>query len=359
MKPESVRNLKEAKEGFYGDTRYESERARLVKEYGFIEDAYNSYIENKMTAKEFADALGGAALGVGGRHPSSQVYAYELLIKSLAEAPTKEDADMITQEIIFDTAVTELPIKKEYFLGILAHYGSHRRESRRAETMADEPKNIHFKDEANIFETLSAAIARLQVKGMESEEIKHVVELVQKDFPEDSEEGEVARLIAKHYEKEPHATRIPEPSRRRILDTVTESRPKHGSSGEPNHLVLLRPDYHTSQEKVEEAHYWGIPLLTHALVQQGEIIRYVILDTDPQDSMRYIKELREAYETNDSKRAEQIKSEYRDKAWDRIDDPLKQIFGRKENLRIQVETIRDHSIDEVSADESAIDSENQ
>lgn len=350
--PESIRSLSESKEEVFGDTQYESERRELVNEYGSIEEAYNSYIEGKKPAKELADALGNAALGVGGKHPSSQVYAYELLMKSLAEAPSKEDADAIAQELVFDTAVTELPIKKEYLLGIIAHYGSHSGEMRREARMAEEPNNAQLRDEAKIFRALSIALARLQAKGIEDPEIKHVVELVQKDFPEDLEEGEVARLIATYYEKEPHATRIPEPARRRILDTVTRTSHPKGTSGEPSHLVLLRPGYHTSQEKVEEAHYWGIPLFTHATVEQGAMVRYVILNTDPEDSMRYIKELRGAYEDNDQERAEKIKDEYRDKAWERLDEPAKQIIGSKENLRIQVETIRDHSLDEVSASES-------
>lgn len=349
--PESIRDLAESKESVYGDTRYESERVELVKEYGNIEDAYNLYIEGKKPAKEFVDALGNAALGVGGKHASSQVYAYELLVKSLAEAPTKEDADAITQEIIFDAAVTELPLKKEYLLGILAYYGSHARYEEREAALKEDPKNGKLRDETRIFEVLSTAVARLAASDVAERDIQRVVDLIRQDFPEDIEEGEIASLVAEYYEKEPHATRIPEPARRRVLDVMTTSRPRRDSSGDPSHIMLLRPGYHTSQEKVEEAHYWGIPLFTHATVQEGDMIRYVILNTDEADGMRYIKELRAAYEANDEGRAEKIKNEYRDKAWERLDEPAKQIIGSKESLRIQVETIRDHSIDEVSENE--------
>ena len=123
-----ISEIQKGKEEIYGGVKRESERRQILDAYSRVEGAYNKFVKKKINAGDLSRSLGSAVLGLSGEHLSAQIYAYELLLKSLAEAENPEDQNKIIEEAIFDAATKTHPVKKEYLLGILAYFSSNPKE---------------------------------------------------------------------------------------------------------------------------------------------------------------------------------------------------------------------------------------
>ncbi len=346
------RELQQEKASIYGDIKYESERRKIVADYEDIEAGYNDFLDKKIGVDEFAKKLGNHILGIAGEHGSAQIYAFELLNKSLAEAKTDEEKGKIIEEALFDIASEELPVKKEYLLGILAYFTSASRHHERSERFAGEPNNAQLQDEAKIYGSYHGSLENLGDKrrGLTPEMMK-ILELISNDFPPDSEDGAVAQLVANYYAKEEHPTTPPNPSSSRILDQLHQYNASHGETGNPERVYVLPPGYHTSREKIEEAKIWGIPLYTSLAriqsLESGEKTKTaLIFNISEAEGMKYIDDVRTHEDEENWAGAEKVREEYKQRLWDSLDENTKRAFGGDPNeLIILVQTIRDESLD--------------
>ncbi|MBI3420773.1 MAG: hypothetical protein HY006_01795 [Candidatus Sungbacteria bacterium] len=339
-------SIKKEKSRTY-EAELESERRAIVEQYGVVEDAYNGFVERRAPVEQFVDTVGRTVLGIEGQHASAQIYAYELLLKALAEAEDTRQQDLITQEVIYDVAASELPTKKEYLLGLLAYYASQEREGEREDRYDQEPSNAQLEDEIKIFQHLSQGIARMRGKGELPKEMQSVLDLMVNDFPRGTDEGAAARLVATYYAKEPHATRPPDPKHRMIIEGGGGSRTSAASM--PWYVYTLPPGYHTSEEKIGEARVWGIPLHTD-LSRIGERERSgIVFDLDPEESLAYITQLRTFIDARDWEGATALHTTHRQQLWDRLDPAAKQFFGHPEETHVLVQTIRDFTPDDAGS----------
>lgn len=347
---------KKEKESLYGEGDYESLRHHLLAQYQEVEAVYNGYLEHKHSVAQLTASLGDAAFGAKGEHPSTQIYAYELLFKALAEAESPQDQERIVEEILFQPALETLPIKKEYLTGLLAYYGSHDFASERERNIAQTPGDAQLKDDLRIFERVAPIAKRLAENEHTPEEIRRIAELVVQDFPRGTPEGELARLVATYYEKDPRATRPPDPRTRRILDEITQHDQGPGGSGRPWYVYTLPLGHHTSRKKIEEGKIWGIELLTELTMYDPDRSELggVIFDVDPAESMRYITEMRRIKDAEGLAAAIAYHNAYRDQLWQKLDEPARQFFERKGGVFVRVQTIRDYSLDQTSEEEEKI-----
>lgn len=350
-----IPEIQRGKEEIYGGVKRESERRQILDDYSRVEGVYNQFLKQKISAQVLSRSLGDVIVGTRGEHASAQIYAYELLLKSLAEAATLEDENKIIDEALFDAAVEDRSVKKEYLLGLLAYFSSSeltqlRQKEERGGIVKAEEQKIFFAFQ-NYLSNLTPARS-----GTLHKEMKDLAALISNDFPTTSEDGQTARLVAKYYANEQQATAPPGPKRSIIVDVFSQGQAGSGGSGKPERIYVLPPGYHTSAEKIREAEAYRLPLLTEiAQIQntsEGKEKKALLWDISAEESLRYIKKLRDLKDRNDFKGAKKFMEDYRQTLWDQLDEYTRQEFGGQiENVEILVQTIRDESVDALEADQ--------
>jgi hypothetical protein len=320
-----------------------------------------------LPAAQLVRELGENVLGTDSYHSSTQLYAYENLIKSLAETSSKKDLDTITEEIIFDIAVEKNPVKRAYLLGILSYYSGQERlneienKIRAREISASDEKT---EEEIKIISNLRSSILRLQKVFKGYPEMEEIINYALKDFKLDNDECEWARLIANYYKSEPHVTRMPDLEEKYIIAPIKEiQRKSQKGSGLPKYVYTLPPGYHPSQEKLEEADRFGIQLTFEAVkvvneTKEGKKKKiFVEYDMSPELSRLYYRRIRhykdKVKQANNPlekkkyyKRINDLEAALKKRIWKQLDPEAKKIFGSPDNIEILKKTIRDWSDDE-------------
>lgn len=334
-----LHELEKSKETVYGGVEYESERKIVEAQYDALEKVYNEYVEKKKPSQEVAKELGEASLGLHGEHPSTQVYAYELLFKSLAEAGPQEE--VFTDEIIFDGAyarATSPSVLREYFLGLLAYHVSYEREQTRQQELQNNPSSAKLQAETKIFQALRKALSKFQNSSIQEQ--RELADLIQNDFPHGTEEGDTGRLIANYYEKAIHPMVAPEPQSR-IIEQGVGGRGGKGS-GVPHFLRRLPIGTLPSDEKIEEAKQHGIDLFTSLARERDGVINSVLFDRNVAEAMDYIERMRQLKNTSDFAGMIALHHEYRQTLWNQLDRRAQEFFGSSENLYVEAQTIQDY-----------------
>tara|TARA_Y100000031_G_scaffold144412_1_gene175833 strand:+ start:2628 stop:3728 length:1101 start_codon:yes stop_codon:yes gene_type:complete len=322
-------------------------RAEIAKEYKNVEQKINDFYEKKISAKEMSNILGNVVLGTNGEHASTQIYAYENLLKSLSEIQQrdKEDVENITGEAIYDIAVEKNPMKRAYLLGILYHYSSQERldQIEKQLSSSKEKPDQKTEDEKNIISSIRSSSSRLKNNDNFFPEENKVADYILNDFSGNKNECETARLIADYYDKEPHATRMPEPGKKSIINNEDIWNNAEGN-GIPRYVYVLPEEYHPSQEKLDEADNFGIHLTPQVAVFEGQNKIFVDYDMNPELARLYNRRIRHYKDTNNLAKVEQLENAFRERVWRDIsnkDPEAANIFGDRENIVVLRRTIRD------------------
>jgi hypothetical protein len=343
-----AKRIQKGKDQFYTESSLETRKKIVDTEYAGTEMTLNDFYDGKIKVDELVDKLGSSTLGFNQEHPSSQIYAFDSMFKALTEVNLKdtESTDAILEEIVYDVAVTDNPVKREYMLGILAHFSSKRRLEGLGGQLIEQDIEQKLEDDIHIITSLAASADRLKQNPQlnKNESIVKVLDLIINDFPEGDQEAGTARLVATYYQGEKNATRMPDPPKHYVIDNEKLQRVESHQGDIPKYVYTLPKGYHTSEKKVNEAEDWGIPLLTEAGLQQeddqGRLSNITVLvDINPQESTEYIKAVREAKDSHDLSRVEQLRNDYKDRVWEELDSNMKDVIGSKKDMIILVQTI--------------------
>lgn len=345
------KNFKESLEETYAEPSLRRRR-HIEKQYGNVNEIISGYYEKSLGRKEMTDRLSTMAVGEKGEHPSAQIYAYEQLIKSLAETDERQDQEEIAKEIVFDIALPiNNPVRRAYFLGLLRHYSSEERLDEIEESLkTDKTEEVRLQDEHKIISTLITYAQKIR-SGEEydqlSPEEKQIIDYIVKDFPRGDDECEIARLISSHYGKEVNATRPPDPASKLLSDLLKEPGLKNEILNRmPDKVYVLPEGHHPSKEKIAEAAEWGIQLnpvaATFEETSKGRKKNYVYFDMDPDLSKLYFSRLRHYKDTGNTKKTAQIEAALRERVWRELDQEAKDKFGNDiNNIVLLKQTIRD------------------
>jgi len=326
----------------------DSEKRDVIRDdYFQIEEKTNLFYKEKLEAKELADFLGSKALGLAGEHSSSQIYAYENLIKSIAETKDEKDVEDIVQEIYFDIAATDNPNKRAYFLGILNHYSNLERIKEiyaSEEEEIDQGKKLRDRkkaDEKDIIMKIRKASEKIKKSGNLHPKAEKAVDYVLNNFPRDTKECETARLIAAYYDKEARATRMPAAGKKNILDENIWKDLK--GSGVPRYIYDLHPGWHPSQEKLDEADRFGLELHPVAAKFEGDEKVYVEYKMNPELARAYNRRIRFYMDKKNYQRVDLLERALKERIWRQIkEDPgLSEDFPSIDDFEIIKQTIRD------------------
>jgi hypothetical protein len=344
-----------------------SKREKIDEEYKGVEGIINDFYEGKEAVKEMSDQLGNVVLGAHDEHASTQLYAYEVLLKSLAEIDpgNKKAVEAVVNEALFDAAVVSHPVKKEYLLGILQYYSSkdHLEEINKIMSMGQ--KNARLERESQIIININSVIEQFKDDPLVTQVAKYIID----NFPRDNPECQKARLIAKYYEaansaaaadlsgKTPRATEKPGiPEELDNLINNKKLRTGLGSSGVPDKIVCLTVDYHPSQEKLDESDTWGTDLVPLAAafedVQMAtpggiKIVRkrrFVEYDISPELTRLYLRRIRYYKDRNQLKKVGKLEEALRERIWRGLNERFPDVagkIGRKEDMVVIKRTIRD------------------
>ncbi len=327
-------------------------RKSIREDYEEIEDKVNDYYEKKINAKDLSSALGSATLGFQGQHASAQIYAYENLIKAIAETKDDKDIDTIAEEVFYDAAAEDNPMKKSYLLGILNYYSNLERMKELYDKEAEEKgkgnktANQKLIEEKDIIQKIRQAARRIKKEGKISTQEEKIVDYVLNNFPRDDKECEAARLISNYYSKEDHATRMPALGRRKLLEDEEIWEELKGS-GVPRYVYVLPEGWHPSGEKLDEADRFGLKLIPQAAYFEGNVKFFVEYDMNPELAKLYNRRIRYYKDKGDFQRAEDLERAFRERVWREIEkDPeAKQIFQSPDNIVLLKKTIRDWPVD--------------
>lgn len=353
---------KENFEGFvkntYGDVPRAREKVKIDEEYRKIEESVNGYAEKKVSAKELSEYLGNAVLvGLNKEHPSSRIYAYEQLIKSLSntDADKKADIDLIVEEVLFDAAEERNPNKRIYLLGILYHYSSQERINNIEQKLSSGEeliKNARIRDEVDIITKIKGSVNRLREKIENYEDLEKIMHYIIDDFSGTENECEAARLIANYYEKESSATRPPSfKVFERYIDKAEDMGADDYGNGEPRYIYTLPEGLHPSQRKIDEAGRFGKDLEFQAANIDDRKVKFVPYDLKPDLRMLYYRRIRYYKDKQNYQRIEKLENALQERVWRDLYnlDSVKteETFLSKEDMVVLKKTIRDFPRDDV------------
>lgn len=337
-------------ETFVGKTYKEGsleKRKEIRTDYENIEDQINSYYEKKITAKNLVDNLGLVILGSQGEHASTQIYAYENLIKTIAETEKEEDIDIIAEEIFYSAATENNPMKKAYLLGILNNFSNLERLEELFSKKDETNNSVDVKntEEIDIIQKIRKAALRIKKEGKVSEQEEEVLNYVLDNFPRDNNECESARLVSVYYSKENYATRMPALGKQKLLeDEVWKCLEGNGI---PRYVYALPAGWHPSGEKLDEADRFGINLTQQAAIFEGKEKIFIEYDMNPRLSRLYNRRIKYYRDQKNLKKVEELENALKLRVWREIEkDPeAMETFQSIDNIVIIKKTIRDYADD--------------
>jgi len=389
--------VKKEKEKIYNDHNIdqESRNRDILEPFNAVELNFNDFTEKKISAEDFANNLGSIVFSEDKKterpwHPSAQIYAFEHLLKALAETDDKKDIDEIVNEIIFDIGIQESSVKGEYLLGILANYAGKYNINALEERLKDNKNDVQpgqrFKIFKNIFQGISKENESLEKMKEHMPEMVEIIDLIKNDFPQNTDMGETARLVGRYYEMaqrdttdtrdykkdimEEIANRVEKgekeeeikddikkreaflrsatryPKLKKIKETKTDNEKNKRTKSEiPDYLMRVPKGKVTSRKKIRESEEFNMCLgvaLTYKVPGEKERVLERFFGDNHPEAHECVVRMRELKDTNDFSEIRRLMQETINHYWEEIDDGLKESFAwNKDNVVLQVLTIKD------------------
>lgn len=406
---QKLRELHQKKEEIYMDSsgKFEIRQNTIISHYNEVEKNFNNFCERRIDGRTLANNLGRIEWGIGKTsddaiHPSAQIYAFECLMKSLAEAQNKEDIDTIVKEIIVDAAWDKInynDIKREYILGILAYYGGkYKIEDLEKDFNKEQESGLRTLDKEDRLKIFTNLFQGMEVNNKDNSknnqalknfmsipQVAEIVELIKNDFPESNDDGAIAKLVAKYYEMDMSKRQETREDIQAVNDEIrvrtaggekkqdvveaiqarkelkrfpttypnvpdelvadSESTPiKRPSSGIPERTVAVALGKHTSREKILEAEEYGWKLEAELLKIRGLTQRRIIFGGKEADA--YIKEMRQLIDVGNTSEALGRVERFKQEVWAKLDDVAKnELGGRIENVFVRARTLKDFPVE--------------
>ena len=356
-------------------------RKEISQEYETIENVVNNYYDKKISVHDLTRLLEpyvwGTLFGseakrneenineVKSVYSSSQIYAFENMLKAMSETENNEDIKHLTRCFLHDIAFENNPRKRAYLLGLLCYYSDGERlakieEELTRERAADPNRKIDQKtqDEIDIIQRIKSAAGAISKEEYEQlpENMQTVLSYILKNFPRDTDECQAARLVSWGYENDPHATRMPGVGERTI-SIIENMGERLDGCGLPRLAYLLPKGWGPSQEKIDEVEKYaqldslfGKELFTKmrpqiARVEEGNSrkINYVNYPMSPEEAFDYYKETRRCKDARDYEALEALENKFKRMAWQGLDETARQELGGDiNNVVILKRTIRDY-----------------
>lgn len=415
---EKIEELYKEKNKIYTEeeSAQDKRRENILVPYQDVENAFNNFADKKIDGKELTKILGTTIFGLTSEgqkaHLSAQVYAFELLVKSLSEAESQKDIKKITNEIIFDMATGADDVRKENFWGILAYYAG-KFNMNETNSEPSEGKDVALGEKFKIAKNL-----RKYIDG-KNPELKNIIEafpsaeeiikIIKKDFSANTPEGEKARLVSKYFEmardrdfsksqeyqkkKEEYTqnelkkgrelediedsikkieafmkspTRLPGVEEEIVFFRNKEEEEEGEEKGkkeripsEEFHFYKILPvDYIPSEEKLleelEQDKFNLFPLMEKDYIHEGESqIERRKMHLTEEEIINHLIKMRSLKDEKDYKGMEEERKRIIRETWKKLDDGVKESFGwSQEGIRLRYMTRQNKPGEEIEKNET-------
>lgn len=376
-----MRNIEKRIKNFRNPEFYQesdlNKRKEIEREYGIIEDKINAYYDKKISATELAESLEQCVWGGGedveDMNPSSQIYAFENLVRAIGETDSKEDVKTLFESTLYGVAQEENPMKKAYLMGILYHYSSQERlnglrkqikenRERDPEVSIDEKVREEIDIISSIISTAEKVRGRLPTDNKAyPKQMIEILDYIINDFPEGNEKCRAARIVGKYYAEEIHATGIPGLAEKNkdIADNPNIWRQLE-SCGVPRYPYILAPGQHPSQRKINESQLldkhkvfgqnWKLtPMAGQFIGDKGE--KYLLGDYSktppPKIFDVYLRRIRHYKDKRNYRRVFRLEEALKERLWRNLGPSGQKQIGSKENMVVIKRTIRDWPPDSI------------
>lgn len=341
-----------------------NKRKEILGEYKNIDNLLTKFKDGGQKLSELSSALGRITSAENDEHASSQLYAYDNLLKLTQQTEEDADTDTITEEGVFDIAIEKNPMKRAYLLGMLYRFSSLEKAKTAAEELdrrtkdgeaEDSPEIIKMKEQIAAIKRVRESIKRLGADAeiAESEEMKKVIEYIINDYPEGVDECEAAKLIAKYYENEENATRMPSIGEK-LLSLVPEEIWLNRNGNKIPRYPYTLPNgkyspHHPSQEKLDEYDEFRLPFTTVPAVEIEGVRYWVKFPLNQNLNRAYLRRIRYYKDQGNYDRVNLLEQALKERVWRELqknqDDPeIKTYFSTpedKDNLVVLRQTVRD------------------
>lgn len=388
----AINELARQKSEIYSQESDQKVRNDAEENLQMIDDTLTELREKRMPPSEALDLL--YEMQWDFERPNEQIYAFESLLKALANIDDEKLLDQALDYTLSRIACSENPIEREYLLGILYHFGSptnyetieqsrHTPSDNNKAPLTDEEATNLAKIVSRIQESAKRLAQEENIPAVEniSDDMRDRVNVLQYLLTDFSLEGinehssswddrEGAKLISHFYEHEPTATR-----RNFDLDEMEKSQyTEHGDTvaspiirnQNPWRLVALPQGHHPSLEKLHESKSSETPIDTFRLVDKnsyrGDGGTYPFLDVSFIQHPRkeklaelYYDRIRYYKDRGDAAKVEKLDTALRNHLWREIEetDPAAaEQLGGVDNILILKKTIRDKNPEPETNNES-------